>query len=211
MSTDPPGPRRTDRGAPGISGEPLDKAPQPDTVSKPAARSSSRADATTSRPEKAEFTAFYRESAPQLVAFLRWQGASLPDAAECAQEALVACYQRWSRIEHHYAWCRLVASRLYVRRVASVEELVDDVEASGRSPLIRSSREIEWFENLHTVLRLIDCLPPRERQVLAWTYDGAEDTEIAAALQITVQAVRSSRLKARAALRHLKNGGGEQA
>src|SRR5690348_15628436 len=34
------------------------------------------------------FGPFYARSAPRLVAFLRWQGASFPDAAECAQEAL---------------------------------------------------------------------------------------------------------------------------
>jgi RNA polymerase sigma-70 factor (ECF subfamily) len=42
----------------------------------------------------AEFTTFYKAALPRLVAFLRWQGASLPDAADCAQESFAACFQQ---------------------------------------------------------------------------------------------------------------------
>jgi RNA polymerase sigma factor (sigma-70 family) len=159
--------------------------------------------------DTAAFTAFYRRSAPRLVAFLCWHGARLPDAAECAQEALTQAFQRWSAIDHPYAWCRLVASRLYARRVASLEELTEDVETAG-SPLIAPGTDIADFEQRHDFLRLLARLPARQRQVMAWTYDGATPTEIAAALGISPGSVRGSLKKARAALRtHLHDNRGE--
>jgi RNA polymerase sigma-70 factor (ECF subfamily) len=50
---------------------------------------------------------------------------------------------------------------------------------------------------------MIEQLPPRQRQVLAWTYDGATPTEIAEALQISPDAVRANLHKARAAMRRI--------
>lgn len=156
-----------------------------------------------------EFIVFYKQSVSRLVAFLRWHGASLPDAAECAQETLTQAMQHWSTIHHPRAWCRRVASRLYARRVASLEEPVEDAEAAG-SPLIAPGTDLDALEQRHSVLRLIDQLPPRQRQVMAWTYDGATPSEIATELQITPDAVRSNLKKARATLRnHVHENGGE--
>lgn len=154
-----------------------------------------------------EFTVFYRESAPRLVAFLRWQGASLPDAADSAQEALTLAFQQWSTLRHPYAWCRLVASRLYTRRVATVhEQPVDDLDAVAGFPLIASGADLDAIEQRYVVVRLLDLLPARQRQVMAWTYDGATPTEIAESLRISPDAVRSNLYKARTALRGHLNG-----
>lgn len=159
--------------------------------------------------DTAGFTAFYRRSAPRLVAFLRWHGARLPDAAECAQEALAQAFQRWSTIKDPHAWCRRVSSRLYARRVASLEEPVENIETAG-SPLLAPGTDVDTLEQRHAILRLLDRLPARQRQVMAWTYDGATPAEIADALQISPDAVRSNLKKARAALRnHLLDNGGE--
>ena len=182
-----------------------------DTPRSPRSETHEQATAPATAPRTAEFAAFYRRSAARLVTFLRWHGAPLADATELAQETLTRCFQRWDSITHPDAWCRMVAARLYIRRVAEVEDPVDDVEATLPSPLLRAAADIEEFENLHTVLRLIDDLPPRQRQILAWTYDGASDAEIAAVLYMSREAVRSSRRKARAALRHLRDTRSEQA
>jgi RNA polymerase sigma factor (sigma-70 family) len=154
-------------------------------------------------PSHAEaFAGFYRSSAPRLVAFLRWQGASLPDAAECAQEALTEAFQKWHLIHEPHAWCRTVASRCYARRVGTVEDPVDDIEAISGGPLLASNVDFDRIEQSHHVLRLLDLLPARQRQVMAWTYDGVAPTEIADALQITPEAVRSNLYKARMTLRY---------
>ena len=157
----------------------------------------------------AVFAAFYRESAPRLVAFLRWQGAPFPDAADCVQEALTLAFHKWSTIQQPHAWCRTVASRLYLRRLAATEEPVDDPETTG-TPLLPPGTDFETLEQRHDVLRLLAQLPARQRQVMAWPYDGATPTELAEALRITPEAVRSSLKKARATLRqYLQNHGGE--
>ena len=146
----------------------------------------------------AEFTAFYRTAAPRLVAFLRWQGASLPDAADCAQEALAQAFRQWSTLRHPRAWCRLVASRLYARQVAAIrEDPSGDLDRAAGAPLLAPDTDVAELESRHTVLALLEHLPPRQRQVMAWTYDDATPTEIAAALQITSDALRSNLHKAR--------------
>ena len=158
---------------------------------------------------KAAFATFYRESVPRLVAFLRWQGAPLADAAECAQETLTLAFQSWSAIQNPHAWCRKVASRLYVRQLASMEEPIKDPETAG-SPILPRGIDVEALEQRHDVLRLMERLPTRQRQIMAWTYDGATPTEIAETLRISPEAVRGSLKKARAALRqHLHDNGGE--
>jgi len=158
---------------------------------------------------RAEFTAFYTTSVPRLVAFLRCQGVPLPDAADCVQAAMAQCYRRWSAIDAPYTWCRVAASRLYARRISRIlEDPVEDVEQSGR-PLLTADLDIAEFEHRHDFLRLLDQLPLRQRQVLAWTYDGATPTEIANKLRITPDAARASLTKARATLRVLRRSEGD--
>lgn len=150
----------------------------------------------------AEFIAFYKDSVPRLVAFLRWQGASVPNATDCVQETMILIYQRWSTIDYPHAWCRRTASRLYVRQLARLEEPIADAEVAG-SPLLPMDMDLKSFEQRHHVLHLLAQLPPRQRQVMAWTYDGCTPTEIAKELMMNPEAVRSSLKKARATLRKL--------
>jgi RNA polymerase sigma factor (sigma-70 family) len=150
----------------------------------------------------AEFESFYKQSVPRLMAFLRWQGAAIPDAVDCVQETMIKVYRNWSTIDHHHAWCRRVASRFYARQLASVEKPIADPETEGW-PLLTPNTDLEAFEQRHHILVLLEQLPLRQRQVMAWTYDGCEDAEIAEELKITPEAVRSSRKKARAKLKKL--------
>lgn len=160
--------------------------------------------------EVAAYSAFYRESVPRLVAFLRWQDAPLADAADCVQETMMlALPPKWATLENPHAWCRTTASRIYARRVANCREIpVANVE-SLRCPLIAENTDIDAFEQRHRVLPQLTRLPPRQRQVMAWTLDGATPTEIAHELHMDPQTVRSTLRDARKALRRLmdENGG----
>ncbi|MBQ1019857.1 sigma-70 family RNA polymerase sigma factor [Micromonospora sp. D93] len=49
----------------------------------------------------------------------------------------------------------------------------------------------------------VQKLPQRQRQVLAWSFEGYEPTEIAEHLRMTLEAVRSSLYKGRQKLRGL--------
>ncbi|MGH3824672.1 MAG: sigma-70 family RNA polymerase sigma factor [Pseudonocardiaceae bacterium] len=123
---------------------------------------------------------------------------------------MTRAYVRWSTILNPHAWCRLVASRLYADRLASLEEPAADIDTAG-SPLLAANTDWDAFEQRHEILRLLEPLPLRQRQVMAWTYDGCTPAEIAEALKVTPEAVRSSLKKARAHLKmFLEAEGGRQ-
>jgi len=171
----------------------LERATQPKQVTPLPAPDVGAASARALEPDPdpvtaAEFSAFYKQSVPRLVAFLRWQGASLSDAADCVQEAMAQAYRQWSTIHDPHAWCRQVVSRLYVQRLASLVEPVTDPGTAGSSLF---ARDADWdgLEKRHRVSFLLEQLPARQRQVMAWTYDGSTPTEIAKVLKTTPGAV----------------------
>ncbi|MFJ1543298.1 RNA polymerase sigma factor [Micromonospora chalcea] len=150
--------------------------------------------------EEEAFSDFYRGFIKPLVRFLVWKGVPLADAAEAAQEAMIDALRQWRRIVAPEAWVRLVASRKAIRKLASVEEAPAE-DLAEVSPLLRVSPDdaVRWEEE-QKVLRMLDALPARQRQVMAWTYDGYKPAEIAELLQLDPAAVRSTLRKARRAL-----------
>lgn len=167
---------------------PADSQRRPDATQRPA-----------ERVDEAAFSAFYREFTPTLVAWLIWQGARLPVAADVAQETMIKAYQNWSTINQPAAWARRVASRALASHIARIEEdPVDDV--GEHSALLPSLTNVAEWEQRHEVLQRLDLLPFRQRQVMAWTLDGYTPAEIAVELRITAEAVRSSLKKARRTL-----------
>lgn len=146
----------------------------------------------------AEFAAFYRDFTPRLVAFLIHLGANPADAAEVCQEAMTRAWKHWADIEHPEAWTRTVASRAWTRRLATIDEDPVAEVSEFASPLLGAtpSELAEWVQRQETI-QLLSGLPPRQRQVMAWTLEGFTPTEVAAQLQTTPEAVRSSLAKAR--------------
>lgn len=130
----------------------------------------------------AAFADFYREFMPSLVRFLRWQGVAFADAQNIAQDTMAQLYRHWPAVRTPAAWARRVASRRWGRQIADGhhECSVDDavLERVGSSGLLTAD-EISAIEQRYDILRLLDTLPPRQRQVLAWTYEGYTPTEIA--------------------------------
>jgi RNA polymerase sigma factor (sigma-70 family) len=153
-----------------------------------------------------DFTAFYRAEVPHLVAFLLWLGARLTDAADLAQETMIDAYASWPTVRHPRAWTRRVASRKYGRRIANAEEPVDHTDGT---PLLPPHHDAANWEQQHEILRLLGGLPWRQRQVMAWTFDGYAPQEIASELGITPEAVRSSLKLARRALAAVLNQAGD--
>jgi RNA polymerase sigma-70 factor (ECF subfamily) len=147
----------------------------------------------------AGFNAFYREVARQLVGFLVLQGARLFDAADITQDTLCKAYQRWDELDAPRAWAFRVASRALVRKIASVRE--DPIaEVPVPSPLLRTTADLDYWELQHDVIAALDQLPPRQRQVMAWTIYAYTPAEIASELAIKPATVRANLMKARRAL-----------
>ena len=154
-----------------------------------------------------DYSKFFIESKPRLVAFLVCIGLSFTDADDCAQETLIeALPPTWETLESHYAWCRTVAYRkaLALRR-RNRETPVGEHPDTGRSVLIAPPA----FDDLEHGLELVGWLgrlaSTRQRQVLAWTYDGATAVEIAEVLGMDHATVRSTIRHARANLRKLRD------
>ncbi|GAA1794556.1 sigma-70 family RNA polymerase sigma factor [Luedemannella flava] len=153
------------------------------------------------------FPDFYREFTPKLVAFLLWQGASLVDAADVAQETMRRAFEYWHSIDQPTAWARRVSSREYARRMGSIEDLVDEVPAeSVLLPDVTAATVVEKS----LLLNLLRRLPPRQRQVMAWIYDGYTPAEVADELKMTPATVRSTLRAARQALVRFLREGREQ-
>ena len=143
------------------------------------------------------FSAFYRQDYPSLVAFLLWQGAQLADASDIAQETMIVAFQSWNTIEHPKAWTRRVASRRWASKIAGIKEV--PVGEPPELPVPLTKEAVTDLEERQEVLRVLRLLPPRQRQILAWTYDKFTPAEIAAELGLTAEAVRASLMKARRA------------
>ncbi|MEV7068855.1 sigma-70 family RNA polymerase sigma factor [Streptomyces collinus] len=158
----------------------------------------------------AEFSAFYRKTISRLVGFLVNHGATLPMAADIAQDTMTKAYGRWTELHEPQAWVHTVASRAYIRRATHVPEDPVDQVPEPTSLLPRPDAIAEW-ETLHDTLQLVKRLPYRQRQVLAWTLSGYTPSEIAEQLELTSEAVRASLKRARRAVaQYVKQGEEEQ-
>jgi RNA polymerase sigma-70 factor (ECF subfamily) len=153
-----------------------------------------------------EFEAFYRAEATRLVRFLLRLGATPADAADAAGHALTEVYVRWEQIR---------SPRDYVRQVASHE--LHRLTARPRTDVDRALRgcwamdkveDVYQRSEVQTVLAALSKLPDRQREVMAWTYDGYRGAEIAEILGIPLSTVRSNLRHARDSLRGLGLGDG---
>ncbi|WP_159001185.1 sigma-70 family RNA polymerase sigma factor [Streptomyces sp. SBT349] len=157
-----------------------------------------------------EFSEFYRDNIRKLIGFLLNHGAKLPVAADIAQDAMAALYRRWSEIRNPWPWVCTVASRALVRKISEVrEDPFEDVPES--TSLLPQPDTISEWETQHDVGQMLQRLPPRQRQMLAWTLAGYQPAEIAEQLRMTPEAVRASLMKARrAATAYFSTGKGEK-
>lgn len=156
----------------------------------------------------AEFEAFYRRFVPVLVGFLLCHGAPLALAADIAQSTMLKAWRSWPRISSPEAWARKTAGRELIRCQTSDRETSTELVPAG-ALLPHHAKEIAEFEARHLIIWMLGRLPPRQRQVMAWTIHGFEPREIATELGITPEAVRSSLKQARREVARMLNGEGE--
>jgi RNA polymerase sigma factor (sigma-70 family) len=107
-----------------------------------------------------------------------------------------------------------VVTQFFRETSRSLQRRADRAAISYRvnnPPLLAPNFRAENFEENHEFLHwLARVKSDRQRQILAWTYDGATPTEIAAELDMHPATVRSTLRNVRAALRRLRAEGGEQ-
>jgi RNA polymerase sigma-70 factor (ECF subfamily) len=154
-----------------------------------------------------EFEGFYRCTAMPLIRFLMLQGASPADAAEAAQDALTAACTHWHEIDSPKAWVHRVASRAWIRKVVNLREDLT-AEPTVPTPLLKAIPTDAWHLRQELVAGL-SALPPRQRQVMAWTLSGYSPAEIATELDLPNEQIRANLHLARRALAGTLNDGKE--
>src|SRR5262245_55883986 len=154
------------------------------------------------------FDVFYKGEHLRLIRFLRKLGASWEDAWDISQHAHIEAFVRWDHIEKPIAWIRITARRAY--RSLQVRENQNIVRV-----LCGDWQPRPHFDRLHLrheeekVCDALARLPPRQAEVMAWTYDGFPPAEIAEILSelypdegaVTPDAVRASLYQARKKLK----------
>jgi RNA polymerase sigma factor (sigma-70 family) len=150
-------------------------------------------------PSGQDFSACYAKEMPGLIWFVMGLGADAHSAADAAQSAFAEAFGAWDSIQHPAAWLRRVAGRLFYRQLATRETLVEEVP-DQRGPLSGAS-EMELRDEARAVLAALADLPPKQRQVMAWSIDGFTPGEIADHLRVDSASVRQNLAKAR---KHLK-------
>lgn len=151
-----------------------------------------------------EFSELYLAEMPRLVWFVMKHGANAVEAADAAQAAFVVAWESREHIHKPRAWLRTVAVREYFRRPAS-EICVDAIPE--HADLIASADAAEIGEQELAVTKVLTELPMKQRQAMAWHYDGFTHEEIAREMGVTEDAVRQNLHRARARLKAALRGG----
>jgi RNA polymerase sigma factor (sigma-70 family) len=146
-----------------------------------------------------DFPACYAKELPGLIWFVMGLGADAHSAADVAQSAFAEAFGAWDSIQHPAAWLRRVAGRLFYRQLVTRETLVEAVP-DHQGPLSGIS-EMELRDEARAVLAALADLPPKQRQVMAWSIDGFTPGEIADHLGVDPASIRQNLAKAR---KHLK-------
>jgi RNA polymerase sigma-70 factor (ECF subfamily) len=138
-------------------------------------------------------------------------GARPEEAADVTQEAMIRAYQGWKKINYPHRWVRVVATREYMRRLYSDhEEPVGEIRGALLRPGVAAADEAAIVGPAQArVLEILRLLPSRQRQVMAWVYDGYTPKEIAEILELDPGAVRVNLHKAREALKCYLAGEGD--
>lgn len=149
-----------------------------------------------------EFSAYYRRFAKRLAGWLILQGVSEADAYDVVQETMRKALRNWVTIRNPEAWARTTASRMHAKRLAEGDTVpVEDID--DRIPRLTSGGSIAAIETEQDFREALQKLPPRQRQVLAWSFEGYAPAEIAEQLRMTPESVRSNLYKARRTLDQL--------
>lgn len=194
----------------------MDDAPIPE-ADLPSATEPDPPDTPTTANGVAEL---HRTAYQPVLRFLIVQGAQWAEAHDAVQEAFMeACRPGvLARVLSPHAWLRKVAYRSWLRRDGrSPVQLVELSAAAAESfpdwqtPL----QALELSTEHRKVLDILQDLPAKQRQVMAWHMDGFSTQEIAAGMDIREDAVRQNLSRARSTLKAKlgleATGGGEAA
>jgi RNA polymerase sigma-70 factor (ECF subfamily) len=146
------------------------------------------------------FEAFFRERFRGLTKWLIIaEKVSFADAEEAVTEAMAEAYSNWPSIAHPDAWVRVAARRRLVRAKDRGRQELPKTIQGGHLPLDRPDDDIVVRgDEERFVLEVLHQLPPKQREVLAYSCDSYEPAEIAEEIGANPATVRRNLHEARA-------------
>ena len=147
--------------------------------------------------------AFYEKEMPRLVLFVMTVSSSLDGhgAADVAQTAFERALPRWPALRNPKAWLYKVAQREAIARAEAIRREMPTEALPDRPDEMSAALAAEWRAEQREVMTYLQALAPKQREVMRWTLAGFPDAEIAEALGLSTDAVKSSRRYARNNLR----------
>ena len=149
------------------------------------------------------FASFFHERFSKTVILLIAQGASRADAEDATQEAMIRAWQQWVSIESPRAWVSTVAHRIYLKHVHARPKQGPALDESTCQVTAQSG--LDAITDGQQVLHLLRALPPGQRTVAAFFYDGLTCEEIAELTGKPAATIRSQLRHAREALKEMMN------
>lgn len=131
----------------------------------------------------------------------RLQEADALDAMQMTWLRLAVNAHRIQDPERLGGWLVTTARHECMRILRQAQSGLNHTDDPVDAILPPSPTNVQAWEERHEVLRLLDCLPPLQRQVIELTMDGYTPAEIASELGITSQTIRSRLIRARRTLR----------
>jgi RNA polymerase sigma factor (sigma-70 family) len=156
------------------------------------------------RDPEDEFSIFFRKNFRRAVTLLRYYGASESEAADAAQDAMVALYGRYDDVNHPEQWVQKVAVRMWIRsRDRERQSRRREIEPFAVLARFDASADdaIATVEQVADVRAVVRGLPAAQREVFALHMDGFRLREIAERLGKPETTVRSMLRHARKSLR----------
>jgi RNA polymerase sigma-70 factor (ECF subfamily) len=152
------------------------------------------------------FEDWYRKDMPNLILFAIRLGAGEHEACDLAQQACVNAYQRWDSIANPGAYARTAVRNAHFKRAIGKNE-----KSSAEIPESVATRDprfdkIEFHDQEKVIFAAIRQLPPRQREVVAWSIDGYKPAEIARILNEDPGTIRGNLHKARKSLKRILGG-----
>lgn len=148
------------------------------------------------------FTEFFAADFPSLVGFLCKHGFETEVARDAASEAMLCAFQTWDSIDSPRAWVRQVAIRLATRQVARARDGVNRGDWASPDEYAEDKLMV-LLENTSLIVTVLERLPERQREVMAWSLDGFTHAEIAERLGVRQGTVRSTIRHARKRLKRI--------
>ena len=157
--------------------------------------------------ERPGHTEFFRAYYRKITALLAGAGFSWEIADDSTAQAMLEAHRNWDRITYPRAWVMSAARRAAVKEEKTRRTEVSTLTAKGYGTDRRDGTEEYRNLELHDeVLEVLNHLEDKQREVFSLKILGCSDNEIANALDMDPQTVRSNIRHARTKLKKILEG-----